>query len=513
MLALIDPNAGGANFDDLAVTETGRSYLMTLGINAIELLPPADSFFKREWGYDTSHFLAPDADLGFPEEYTSSTANRDLAALVRACHLNGIRFFTDMVMAFARHEAYQNINFGDFFIADPAADPDDPDARSSRGDLRNGFGSTLFRYAKFVDAYDPVSGAVRNIAPARQLMFTFLIRWMRDFRVDGIRMDSVENVANWDFVRDFKNLGRQLFQDRWTSNGLPGSSDARFLVAGEELTLPMALLTDGRLDALWNDNFRSSVRAAIIGQGDGGSFEATVRRAIDCRVLGFTDGAQAVNYLTSHDVEGFRRERLYNFLLNNGLGLDDIEKRVKLGFVCLLTAVGIPMILAGEEFADEHDRFDRTGSVTQAGGKQVDPVNYSRLEDATLPDSKIPDPKPPVRRRILAYVSRLVQLRTAHPSLAVNDTEFIHVDFSDGKRVLVWKRGAPGSDPVVVLANFSDFVTANAGNPSAEYVVPNWPAVAEGRQWREITQNRDVPAAWIGREPIFAWEAKVYTLA
>jgi len=32
--------------------------------NAIELLPPADCFFKRDLGCDTAHFLAPDAELG-----------------------------------------------------------------------------------------------------------------------------------------------------------------------------------------------------------------------------------------------------------------------------------------------------------------------------------------------------------------------------------------------------------------------------------------------------------------
>ena len=31
-------------------------------------------------------------------------------------------------------------------------------------------------------------------------------------------------------------------------------------------------------------------------------------------------------------------------------------------------------VLAGEEFGDEHDRFDRFGNVDQDGGKQVDPV-------------------------------------------------------------------------------------------------------------------------------------------
>jgi pullulanase len=63
VLALIDVTAAGANFDDLAVTQPGQQYLVDLGVNAVELLPPADSFFKREWGYDTSHFLAPDTDL------------------------------------------------------------------------------------------------------------------------------------------------------------------------------------------------------------------------------------------------------------------------------------------------------------------------------------------------------------------------------------------------------------------------------------------------------------------
>ena len=40
--------------------------------------------------------------------------------------------------------------------------------------------------------------------------------------------------------------------------------------------------------------------------------------------------------------------------------------------------------------------------------------------------------------------------------------------------------------------------------------MPNWPATPPGRRWREVTQDRDVPREWVGREPIFPWEAKVY---
>jgi 1,4-alpha-glucan branching enzyme len=503
VLALVDATAPGANFDNLGVTQAGKAYLLDLGINAIELLPPADSFFKRDWGYDTAHFLAPDSELGFPEGFTSSTANEDLATLVCTGHQKGIRFFLDVVMAFAQHEPYQTLNLDDFYIADPS----DPDAHTSRGtgpdNLRNGFGSILFRYARFVNAYDPISGAQISLSPARQLMYSYITRWMRDFRIDGIRMDSVENVSNWDFVGGFKDRARGLFEERCAAQGVNAADvDARFLVVGEELSLPMALLTQCRLDGLWNDTFRALVRSVMLGEGDNGTFENNVRRMVDCRSLGFTDGAQAVNYITSHDVEGFRRERLYNFLLNANLAGLDLEKRIKLAFVCLLTSVGIPMILAGNEFADEHSRFDQFGNVTQNGGKQVDPVNYGRLEGSNNITQ--------MRQRILAYVSRLVKLRTSLPALGVNDNNFIQVDFNDNKRVLVWTRGAAGMDPIVVLANFSDFVST-AGVAPAEYVVPGWPATPPGKQWREVTQDRIVPPNWIGREPIFPWEAKVYT--
>jgi 1,4-alpha-glucan branching enzyme len=509
-LALVDEAASGANFEGLEVLSPGRSYLSELGVNALELLPAADSFFKRSWGYDPSHFLAPDWELGFPDGQVASTSNADLAALVQACHRRGIRFFIDTVMAFARNEAYQWIDFDDFCIADPGSDPADPDALTSRrGDgsrtFRDGFGSTLFRYTRPTPQafYDPISGSATSDPPARALMYTYITRWMRDFRVDGVRMDSLENVANWDFVGAFKDHARDLWKQRWQAAGLGEAGvDERFLVVGEELSHPPGLLTQNRLDALWNDGFRARVRAAILGENnDGENFEITVRNAIDCRNLGFGDLAQAVNYVTSHDVEGFRKERLFTMLQKSGFSGLDLQKRVQLAFVCLLTANGIPMFLAGEEFADQNDLFDASGNVSDPGGKEVDPVDFSRLQE-------------PLRHGIFDYVARLVHLRTSHPALGVNDTDFLHADFSDKKRVVVWRRGTAGQDPVIVVANFSDYETPNGLiDANAEYVVPNWPPAPDGRHWREVTQRRDVPAAQVGREPIFSWEAKVYTLA
>ncbi|HYN88150.1 MAG TPA: alpha-amylase family glycosyl hydrolase [Ardenticatenaceae bacterium] len=471
VLALIERDEEPTNFTGVAALEAGQAHLAELGVNALELLPPADSWVDREWGYATSNYFAADYNLGFPEGNASPTATRDLVELVKGCHNKGMRFFADVVMAFATRYPYQNINFLDFNVQANASDPEafTVDANGTRKE-RNGFGGDLFKYNYWVQGYDPVSGTTGLLVPARQLMQTFLARWMVDFRIDGIRVDSVENIGNWDFVQQFTNSARQLWQTRWGEQGLPAAdADARFLVAGEELAVPTALVHQGRLDALWNETFKRMIRAVILGQSDDpqSSFEWTVRKMIDCRLLGFSDGAQAVNYITSHDVGGFRNERLYIFLKNNGIG--ETEQRIKLAFVCLLTAVGTPMILAGEEFADEHDL------PTTDFDKQGDPVNYSRRED-------------PWRKRLCAYVARLVRLRTSNEALAVNDTAFLHFDFDEGKRVAVWRRGRPDSDRlVVVVANFSNWGTPNLGAPDAEYVVPNWPATPPGKQWREIT--------------------------
>jgi pullulanase len=495
--ALVDWNAAGTNFSDLAVVQQGRSYLSELGVTALELLPPADSFYKREWGYDTTNFFAPDFELGYPATYSWSAAARDMQALTAACHANGIRFFADSVMAFSRQNPYLAAAPADFFILNPAADPSDPDAHNSRGNdtanLRNGFGSTLFRYAALMDSYDPISGVRGNFYPARQLMKAALIRWMNDFRIDGIRMDSIENVANWDFVQEYKDLAWQTWRDLH-----PQDTGNHFLVVGEELSEPLALLSGRRLDGLWHENFKRYIRSAITGKSAQGesTFEWTVKKAIDCRNFGLTDLSQAIIYLTSHDVEGPGNERIYNYLLNNGI--DDTEKPIKLAFACLLTAVGIPMVLAGEEFADQHDLFDQNGNVDQQGGKQVDPVNFSRLSDDW-------------RSRIKEYAARLITCRTNNIALSVNDTQFIHLDFEEGKRVLAWQRGIAGSaNIVVVVANFSDYGTPDPTHPSSEYVVSNWPAIPATMSWHEVGQDYTVGAGWAGREPIFPWEAKVY---
>ena len=365
-------------------------------------------------------------------------------------------------MAFAKSHPYLAAACEDFFILNPKATPQDPDAlnrvrrtrRQAR--FRDGFGATLFRYARFVDTYDPVTGQRRSCvpgAPAHENRARPLDRRLphrrrahgqhRERRELGLRagVQGSRAPAQSRALRGARPLaerGRALHGGGWGVERAAGAARAA--------TGWMACGTGpSRTTSAWRSSGATTRTRP--------RFEATVRRAIDCREFGYADLAQAIIYLTSHEVEGFRNERLFNFFMASGVA--DAEKRTKLAFACLLTAVGIPMILAGEEFADQHDFLDANGNVTQNAGKQVDPVNFD-----------------PPRRR----VARADQgLRVApHPACAprttrsaLNDIAFLHTDFEDGKRVMVWQRGQPGSDSqVVVVANFSDFATPNADEPA-----------------------------------------------
>jgi hypothetical protein len=50
VLALVEPTQTGANFAGVRALEAGNAHLLELGVNVLELLPPADSFQDREWG-------------------------------------------------------------------------------------------------------------------------------------------------------------------------------------------------------------------------------------------------------------------------------------------------------------------------------------------------------------------------------------------------------------------------------------------------------------------------------
>lgn len=469
--ALIEINE--VNTDPAAkAPDTARAYLEGLGVNALELPPPADTSGARiDGAIVTTNPMAVDAEFGSTHGALSPTPGTDLIRLIKTCHRHGMRFVLDFAPSSYWRNSYRILNLDEFFIS--------PDAAEAMGRL--GFGTDLLRYNYFVGGYDPLAGRAARICLPREYVKLCLNHWMNHYRVDALRVHYVRNIGNWDFVQELKEYAHEV------RRGRPWLPD-RFMVLGEEMAVPLEMLSQGRLDTLENEHFKKMIRCAIVGQTgpDETDFGQMIRKLIDCRLLGFTDGSQAINYVTGHYLRGFRNERLRSYLQSSGV--DDVERRIKLAFACLLTAVGIPMILAGEEFGDHEDSAERH-PVT---------VNFSRLGD-------------PGATQLIEYISRLVHLRTSSNALSVNDTTFIHFDFDGGKRVVAWQRGRR-TDLVVVVANFSDTGTAQPERTDAEYVVHNWPAAPAGYVWRDVPNERVVEPNRAGREPIYPWEAKVYAL-
>lgn len=442
--------------------------LAAAGLNCIELLPVEDSPQTLNWGYGTRFFFAPDYDVGNPV---------DAKFFIKCCHQRGIRVFLDVVMNMFAPQCPLAALASQWYHEASSAD-------------RQDWGQDLFHFS---------SPSYGSYFAAREFLCEMAEFWVSEYHVDGYRIDDFKDINNWDFVQEF--------HDRATaeSNSLfPGKP---FLVVAEDTNRDFVATSSGPnnpggnkvVDAIWNFGYRDdvrnlltnsistnwgqpsrSLRVAHIISNDGVWNGLT--QAFD---QGYADVACSVDYITSHDVAD--APRLMNVLLGPmmqaaGLGdggMENVENavdgadsssdptlqatvqaallRVFGAFAILMTSVGIPMFLAGEEFGDVHDM-----SYTDVNEKQQDPVQWNRAKFRG-------------NAALYANVAKLIQLRVSHPALQRNEVEFFyfHPQFDDNvaPRVFAYCRtqGLPpgNSNQVVVIANMGP-------DSFPSYDIPGW---------------------------------------
>jgi 1,4-alpha-glucan branching enzyme len=450
-------------------------YLKMLGINCIELLPVEDSSQTLDWGYGTRFFFAPDYDIGSPI---------DLKYFVKSCHETGIRVILDVVMNFSDKACPLNSSAPAWFY-----DPDGTDGR-------NPWGGRLFKFNTF--SHDAVY-------EAREFLYGMAEFWVTEYHIDGFRIDDFADIQNWEFG--------QTFRIRATAASTALDPAKPFIVIAEDsfnrfqLTNGDALNTKPVFDAIWNFNYMWEIRRLVVDSMDNrdsrsnrvwhllskdgpwndynGSFDQ-----------GFTDMRNAICYATSHDVQN--NPRMMNVILGNiirgqQLGAGDTNNiksivdgpqtdpriagavqfalyRILGCFALLLTSVGIPMFLAGEEFGDVHDLPNEDGEL-----KQQDPVQWKRADYSG-------------QKNLLGKVGELIALRTAHRALQMNDINcfYFHPTFNQaiGTRVFAYVRTAGltlgSAGQVIVIANLGSEKLPVFG-------VPDWPwggmALTEIAHW------------------------------
>jgi 1,4-alpha-glucan branching enzyme len=484
--------------------------LVSLGINCIELLPIEDTSQTLDWGYGTRFFFAPDYDLGSPV---------DTRFFVKACHRRGVRVILDVVMNFFSTTCPLGALAPDWFGV------------ANGTDGRNSWGQRLFRFN--TAAYD-------DYFAAREFLYQMAEYWTTEYRVDGFRIDDFADIMNWDFGHEFRKRA-------WASTQkcTPGKP---FIVIAEDSrrdfasTEPSAYNGGPVFDAIWNFGYKDEVRRLVkdevvtaFGQpsravrvqhliSKDGVWNAYGSGRLDA---GYADLACSVNYATSHDVKDGPRmmnEILGSILRQQGLGTGDVPNvsevleetqrnparqdarligavnfalyRTFGVFAILLTSVGMPMFLAGEEFGDVHD-LDYTNDER----KQQDPIQWQRMSF-------------PGNAALLGRVGELIRLRTSHSALQRNEVEFFyfHPQFDDNAAPRVFgyartggvKLGSPGQ--VIVLANMG-------AQRFPVYDIPAWPWQA--RALTEIAPDglppRYDPAREVLSLGLDAFQARVFT--
>jgi 1,4-alpha-glucan branching enzyme len=327
----LTPNAPGT-FGDAAQK---LRYLADLGINAIQVMPIHDFGGAYSAGYDVANPFAVDRTYGGADAFK---------AFVDAAHAQGIAVILDVVYN----------HWG-------------PDASTLwRYDLwyENGWGGIYFyqdwrAWTPWTETGRPDYGR----GEVRQYIRDNALMWLDEFRVDGLRWDSVSYTRNvygndGDPAHDLPDAWSLI---QWVGSEKNASQPWKILI-GEDLK-DNAWITKSTgeggagCDAQWDLGFADGVRAAIVGAVDDDRDMGRLKRAIENRYNG---GAfERVIYTESHDEANRRLKRVPDAISPGDSGSYFARKRSTLGAAIVMTAPGIPMILQGQEFLEWH-YFDVT---------------------------------------------------------------------------------------------------------------------------------------------------------
>jgi glycosidase len=397
----------GAHLDDLA----------DLGINALWLGPinvhPGD-----DYGYAVEDYFALDPAYGSEEDFRN---------LVQAAHERGIRVLMDFV---PNHTSDTHPYFKDAKQRGPDSPYWDFYDRDAEGKSTHYFQWTNLPNLNY------------DNPEVRRMMIEAFSKWVRDFDVDGFRVDVAWGIRErhpefWpEWRRELKRIKPDLL-----------------LIA--EATARESFYFDNGFDAAYDWTYQP-----------GGWAWKIVWDAYKLRLLAYN-----LTYALTNRPEGFHPDALiFRFLNNNDTGKRFITRQgegiARVATALLLTLPGIPCIYTGDEYGLEFEPY-----------QQLDPLvfeeGYPGLRD---------------------YHKKLIALRKAVPSLHSRLFSIIKPDGVPQTVFSYIRYGEPDEAPVIVLLNFSE--------EPAEFVF-DVPAELGSRlssdNLYDLLAGEDVPAAGDGR--------------
>jgi maltooligosyltrehalose trehalohydrolase len=440
---------------DAAIGRLG--YLADLGITAVEVMPVAAFPGQHGWGYDGICLWAVHEPYGGPD---------GLKRFVDAAHGHGLAVILDVVH---NHVGIGNrlADFGPYFTS-----------------------AHTTPWGPAVNLDQPGSDEVRAFLQDSAVM------WLRDFHVDGLRLDAVHALQDDRALPFLEELADATL-------ALP----SRFLIAESDANDPRVLTSD-HIDAQWNDDFHHALHAALTGERQGyyadfGSMSAVAKvftsvffhnntwssfrgrthgRVVDVATI---RGFRFLSYLQDHDQIGNRAtgDRITATL---DLAL------AKVGAGLVLTSPFTPMLFMGEEWAagtpwqyfTDHTQAWLGKAVSEGRkaefathgwtGDVPDPQDEATFLRSKLDWSEL-DREP--HADMLAWYRELIGLRHRTPELSDPRLDRLVVDYDEQARWILLGRG-----DLRVAANLSaQPVTIPVTGPPTVVLLSSQPGVALGQ--------------------------------
>jgi len=426
-------------------------FLHALGITHIEIMPVAAYPGDRGWGYDGVHLFAVTENYGGPD---------GLKRFVDACHVRGLAVILDVVY---NHFGPVGNYTGKFapYVTDRHCTP----------------------WGAAVNFEDQGSDEVRRFFCDNALM------WMRDFHVDGLRLDAVHEFVDRSAVHFLEQLSAEVEVLAATLGG------RLILIAESDLNDPKIVRPREAggygVDAQWSDDFHHALFTVLHVEeeargyyDDFGTMEKLAKSLTDIFVY---DGEYSIYRLRKHgrSIEGLSAHHFIGFIQNhdqvgNRATGERIEhligvRRAKAAIGLVLTAPFIPMLFQGEEFAAstpfqyfaDHEDPEMAKLVSEGRKREFAAFGFAERDvpdpeaRETFTRSKLnwDEPEHGKHKDMLEWVHSLIRLRRSTPALNDGDKSRTKVRWSEENRWLVMDRG----NMQVIL---------NIGSNEAEFDMP-----------------------------------------
>lgn len=376
-------------------------YIKDLGVTAIEPLPVTEFTGATSWGYNPAFHLAPETAYGAPEE---------LKQLVNEAHKRGLAVIMDVVL---NHMDYKSALY-QLYGLDYDASP---------------------YFHRFLGENWGFPDLRQDSAAFKRYVADMLRCWIEEYHVDGFRYDA----TRWVGWKGYKDWGASWFA--YAAKQADGNS---YQIA-EHLPADPDLQNKTEMDTGWHDQFRwqlrDMIRNAKLNRGE-------FMQIMDARKLGFSNSFERLVYIESHDEERYLRD-----LDQSGFSTEEAVRRDVTALAVMLTAPGVAMVYAGEEFGE---------STPKVVGPN--PLHWKNLDKVAF-------------RGLYENFRALATLRTSHPALRTESLSFPTNSLPD--QVIVYERSV-SSASVVVAANFgreeqSVSVSLSSPSPWANILEPDQP--------------------------------------